>query len=103
MHGHLVAGDGFEVELVDVEVACGGGVFHGERDGDQLGGDAVGAEMFALVVGVERAGHVLGVLDVLRTGWLLRASHSEEQVAGAGLANSGGGEAVVDVVARRWR
>ena len=67
---HLVVGDGFEVELVDVEVAGGGGVFHGECDGDELCGDAVGAEMFALVVGVERAGHVLGVLDVLRAGWL---------------------------------
>ncbi len=67
---HRVFGDGFEVELVDVEVTCGGGVLHGQGDGDQLSGDAVGAEVFALIVGVEGAGHVLGVLDVLRAGRL---------------------------------
>ena len=88
---HLVAGDGFEVELVDVEVAGGDSVLHGERDGDELVGDAVGAEVLALVVRVERAGHVLGVLDVLRAGGLERARHGEEQVAGAGLADSSGG------------
>ena len=33
---HRVVGDRFEVELVDVEVAGGGGVFHGEGDGDEL-------------------------------------------------------------------
>ena len=65
---HRVAGDGFEVELVEVEVAGGGGVLHGEGDGEELVGDAVGAEVFAEVVGVEGAGHVLGVLDVLRAG-----------------------------------
>src|SRR5271170_2756390 len=32
MHEHLVAGDGFEVKLVDVEVLRGGWVFHGKRD-----------------------------------------------------------------------
>ena len=98
MQVHLVVGDGFEVELVDVEVAGGGGVLHGEGDGDEFGSDAVGAEVFALVVGVERAGHVLGVLDVLRARWLLRTGHGEEQVAGAGLADGCGGEAVADVV-----
>ena len=68
---HLVVGDGFEVELVDVEVAGGGGVFHGEGDGDEFVGDAVGAEVFALIIRVEGAGQVLGVLDVLRAGgWM---------------------------------
>src|ERR1700722_17693914 len=54
--------------------------------------------MLALVLRVQGAGHVLGVLDVLRAGWLERAGHGEEEVAGAGLANSGGGEAVADVI-----
>src|ERR1700682_6240559 len=44
---HLVAGDGLEVELVDVEVAGGGGVLHGEGDGDEAVGDAVFTEMLA--------------------------------------------------------
>lgn len=91
MHIHLVVGDGFEVELIDVEVAGGGRVFHGEGDGDELNCDTVGAEVFALVVRVEGAGHVLGVFDVLRAGWLERAGHGEEQVAGAGFSDGGGG------------
>jgi hypothetical protein len=98
VHVHLIVGDGFEVKLVDVEVAGGDGVFRGNRDRDQLCGDAVGAEMLALVVAVERTGHVLGVLDVLRARRLLRAGHGEEQVARTGFANGGGGETVADVV-----
>ncbi len=34
MHRHLVSGDGFEVELVDVEVPRAGRVLHGECDRD---------------------------------------------------------------------
>ena len=54
--------------------------------------------MLALVIRVQRAGHVLGVLDVLRAGWLERAGHGEQEVTRAGLANGGRGEAVGDVV-----
>jgi hypothetical protein len=98
MHVHLVAGDGFEVELVDVVVAGEGSVVHGKGDGDQLCRNAVGAEVFALVVGMKRARHVLGVLDVLRTGWLGWAGHGEEQVASTGFADGSGGQAATDVV-----
>jgi hypothetical protein len=98
VHKHLVVGDGLEVELIDVEIACGDGIPHGERDGDQSCRDAVGAEVLALVVGVERTRHVLGVLDVLRTRWLQRTGHREEQVARAGLSDRSGGEAAADVI-----
>ena len=54
--------------------------------------------MFAVVVAVERAEHVLGVLDVLWPERLLWAGHGEEQVARAGLANGGWRQATVDVV-----
>ena len=54
--------------------------------------------MLAEVEGVLGAGHVLGVLDVLGVGELLRALHGEEQVAGAGGADGDGGEAFGDVV-----
>ena len=91
---HGIAGDGLEVELVDVEVAGGGGVLHGEGDGDHAVGDAVFVEVLALVVVVEGAGHVLGVLDVL----VLGADHGEEEVSGAGFADRCGIEAAVGVV-----
>ena len=91
---HGVAGDGLEVELVDVEVAGGGGVLHGDGDGEDAVGDAVVVEVLALVVGVEGAGEVLGVLDELALG----TGEAEEEVASFGFADRDGGEAAGGVV-----
>ncbi len=104
VEGHGLAGQRLERELVDVEGARAVEVGDGERDAEQAVGDAVGAEVLAGVVGVQRAGHVLGVLDVLRDGFavgadgLQGAGHGEEHVAGAGLAHGDGREPVGDVV-----
>jgi len=96
---HGAAGEGFEFELVDVEVAGGRGVLHGEGDGDELVGDAIGAEVLAAIFKVTRAGLVLGVLDVLGAGGLEGAVHSKEEVACASFADVGArGEATRDVV-----
>ena len=45
--------DRFEEKLVDVKITCCGWILHRERNGDQFVGNAVGAEMFALIVGVQ--------------------------------------------------
>ncbi len=69
-------------------------VLHGDGDGDDAVGDVVVVEVLALVVGVEGAGEVLGVLDELALG----AGEAEEEIAGFGVADRDGGEAAAGVV-----